>query len=209
RQGSWGEPAPVEARRLTRRRSTMNDRTAAHLLDPCADGAPARAFAPGEDDAPWLAGLNPAQHAAARWGARQADGPFRAGPQLVIAGAGTGKTAMLAHRVAHLVLAGVAPERIALLTFSRRAAQEMIRRAETLVGKALAERAGRGAGGRPGAGAPVACRLPWAGTFHAVGARLLREHAARIGLDPDFGILDRADAADLLDQVRHAQGLSA
>src|SRR5690606_35142326 len=205
RQGSCGEPAPVEARRLTRSRSTMNDRTAVHLLEPCADGAPARAFAPGEDDAPWLAGLNPAQHAAARWGARQADGPFRAGPQLVIAGAGTGKTAMLAHRVAHLVMSGVAPERIALLTFSRRAAQEMIRRAESLVGKALAERAR----GRAGRATPVAFRLPWSGTFHAVGARLLREHAERIGLDPDFGILDRGDAADLLDQLRHEQGLSS
>jgi len=183
----------------------MNDRTAVHLLEPCADGAPARAFAPGEDDAPWLAGLNPAQHAAARWGARQADGPFRAGPQLVIAGAGTGKTAMLAHRVAHLVMSGVAPERIALLTFSRRAAQEMIRRAESLVGKALAERAR----GRAGRATPVAFRLPWSGTFHAVGARLLREHAERIGLDPDFGILDRGDAADLLDQLRHEQGLSS
>jgi len=162
----------------------MNDRTDPALLEPA-----------------WLETLNPEQRAAASWGAPGADGRFRAGPQLVIAGAGTGKTAMLAHRVAHLVLAGVAPERIALLTFSRRAAQEMIRRAESLVGKALAERAG---GQRH-----IAVRLPWAGTFHAIGARLLREHAERIGLDPGFGILDRGDAADLLDQVRNEQGLSS
>src|SRR5690606_23612201 len=131
--------------------------------------------------------------------------PSRVGRQLVIAGAGAGKTARLAHRVAHLVMSGVAPERIALLTFSRRAAQEVIRRGESLVGKALAERAR----GRAGRAAPVAFRLPWSGTFHAVGARLLREHAERIGLDPDFGILDRGDAADLLDQLRHEQGLSS
>lgn len=183
----------------------MNDRTAAHLLERCAGESPAGFRGAGDDHAPWLAGLNPAQRAAAGWGSRDAEGRFRAGPQLVIAGAGTGKTAMLAHRVAHLVMAGVAPERIALLTFSRRAAQEMIRRAEHLVGKALAERAG----GRTGRIAPVAFRLPWAGTFHAVGARLLREHAARVGLDPEFGILDRGDAADLIDQVRHERGLSS
>ncbi|MFA7505117.1 MAG: ATP-dependent helicase [Burkholderiaceae bacterium] len=177
----------------------MNDRTDPALLEP--------------DAAAWLDVLNPAQRAAAGWGEHASDGRFRAGPQLVIAGAGTGKTAMLAHRVAHLVMAGVAPERIALLTFSRRAAQEMIRRAESLVGKALAERADQHAGGQAGARAgrraPVAFRLTWAGTFHAIGARLLREHAERIGLDPGFGILDRADAADLLDQVRHEQGLSS
>ncbi len=173
----------------------MNDRTDPALLEAGDLALPAPAAAS------WLATLNPAQREAAGWGGPGADGRFRAGPQLVIAGAGTGKTAMLAHRVAHLVVAGVAPERIALLTFSRRAAQEMIRRAESLVGKALAERAG-------GQGR-IAIRLPWAGTFHAIGARLLREHAARIGLDPAFGILDRSDAADLLDQVRHEQELSS
>src|SRR5690606_6579684 len=108
-----------------------------HLLEKCADACAPDAPRPADVDAPWLAGLNPAQRAAAGWGAGAAGTPFRAGPQLVIAGAGTGKTAMLAHRVAHLVMSGVAPERIALLTFSRRAAQEMIRRAESLVGKAL------------------------------------------------------------------------
>lgn len=148
----------------------------------------------------WLARLNPEQRAAACWGAPDATGRFRSGPQLVVAGAGTGKTAMLAHRVAHLVLAGVAPERIALLTFSRRAAQEMTRRAETLVGKALSARSGHVG--------HLAVRLPWAGTFHAIAARLLREYAAQLGLEPDFDIADRSDAADLLDQVRDELGLS-
>src|SRR5690606_2923766 len=87
-------------------------------------------------------------------------------PLLVIAGAGTGKTATLAHRVAWLVVNGVDPARILLLTFSRRAAQEMTRRAERLV--AEAQRAAA-----PGRQAPRPVRLAWAGTFHAVGARLL------------------------------------
>ncbi|MBA3477582.1 MAG: ATP-dependent helicase, partial [Lautropia sp.] len=124
-------------------------------------------------------------------------------PLLVIAGAGTGKTATLAHRVAWLVLNGVDPSRVLLLTFSRRAAQEMIRRAERLVAEAARAATGRSVP----AGAAV--RLSWAGTFHAVGARLLREHALQVGLDPAFGILDRSDAADLIDVIRHDQGLSA
>ncbi len=161
----------------------------------------------------WLDRLNPAQREAATWGAHDADGRLRCGPLLVIAGAGTGKTATLAHRVAHLVLEGVDPSRILLLTFSRRAAQEMTRRAERLAAQALAERAARrsGEGGaasvRTSDDAPR-LRLPWAGTFHAIGARLLREHASQVGLDPAFGILDRGDAADLMDLVRHEQGLS-
>lgn len=118
----------------------------------------------------------------------------------MIAGAGTGKTATLAHRVAHLVLEGVAPERILLLTFTRRAATGMIRRAERIVA--------RGLGGDGGAGArPV--RFAWAGTFHSVANRLLRRYSANVGLDPAFSVLDRGDAADLLDVVRHEQGLAA
>jgi len=162
----------------------------------------------------WLDRLNPAQREAVTWGTHGADGRFRCGPLLVIAGAGTGKTATLAHRVAHLVLEGVDPSRILLLTFSRRAAHEMTRRAERLAAQALAERAARRAGqdgagvARPADDAPR-LRLPWAGTFHAIGARLLREHASQVGLDPAFGILDRGDAADLMDVVRHEQGLSA
>jgi DNA helicase-2/ATP-dependent DNA helicase PcrA len=147
--------------------------------------------------------LTEAQRRAASWGARDSGGRFCSSPLLVIAGAGTGKTATIAHRVAHLVLEGVDPQRILLLTFSRRAAVEMTRRAGQLVAAALSARAGRPLP----AGASV--RLPWAGTFHSVGARLLRAHAETIGLEPAFSILDRGDAADLLDALRHELGLSA
>lgn len=143
-----------------------------------------------------LVTLNPAQSAAASHGEPVANGGFRASPLLVIAGAGTGKTNTLAHRVAHLVLNGVDPARLLLLTFTRRAAQEMTRRAETIVLRSL---------GESGA-APPAVRLPWAGTFHAIGARLLREHALALGLDPAFTVMDRGDSADLLDLVRHELG---
>ena len=141
--------------------------------------------------------LNPAQRAAARFGERGRDGAFHARPLLVIAGAGTGKTNTLAHRVAHLVLEGVAPERILLLTFTRRAAEEMTRRAQKIVAEVLRSRGG----------APTV-RLPWSGTFHSIANRLIRRHAARLGLEPSFSVLDRGDAADLMDVERHAQGLS-
>ena len=111
------------------------------------------------------------------------------GPLLVLAGAGTGKTNTLAHRVARLLLAGVDPRRLLLLTFTRRAAAEMTRRAQR-----IASTVTRAAGGRrAGIG-----RIPWAGTFHAVGNRLLRLHADSVGLDPSFTVLDRSDAADLM-----------
>jgi DNA helicase-2/ATP-dependent DNA helicase PcrA len=158
-------------------------------------------------DPTWLDRLNPEQRQAATYGARDAHGRFASGPLLVIAGAGTGKTATLAHRVAHLIVQGVDPARILLLTFSRRAAQEMTRRAERLAAHALAQRAGRPAGATGADDAPR-LRLPWAGTFHAIGARVLRAHAARVGLAEDFGILDRGDAADLIDVIRHERGLS-
>lgn len=113
------------------------------------------------------------------------------GPLLVIAGAGTGKTMTLAARVAQLVLAGADPQRLLLLTFSRRAAQGLAHRAGRLLHGALGLRATQAA--------PV---LPWAGTFHAVGARLLREQAASLGLSPQFTLLDRGDAEDLMGLVR-------
>jgi DNA helicase-2/ATP-dependent DNA helicase PcrA len=145
--------------------------------------------------------LNPAQREAATHGQPVAGGGVRAGPLLVIAGAGTGKTSTLAHRVAHLLISGVAPERLLLLTFSRRAALEMTRRAQRVVADAMAA-------ARPGAGASASLRLPWSGTFHATGNRLVRQYAHRLGLDPTFSVLDRADAADLMDVVRHRLGLS-
>jgi DNA helicase-2/ATP-dependent DNA helicase PcrA len=136
--------------------------------------------------------LNPAQRAAVLHG----DGAAPARPLLIIAGAGSGKTATLAHRVAQLIVAGADPRRILLLTFSRRAAAEMTRRAERVVARAVARDA------RPPA--PV----QWAGTFHAIANRLLRLHATDIALDPAFTVLDRSDSADLLDVVRHERGLS-
>ncbi|GIU99141.1 MAG: DNA helicase [Actinomycetota bacterium] len=110
------------------------------------------------------------------------------GPLLVVAGAGTGKTWTLACRVASLVDRGVRPERILLLTFTRRAARAMLRRAERLTGE-------RGLG------------RVWGGTFHAMGNRLLRLHGRALGLSPDFTVLDRADTADLMDLVRDDLGL--
>src|SRR5436190_17065193 len=122
---------------------------------------------------------------------RAADADDR--PLLIIAGAGTGKTQTLAHRVAALIGRGADPRRILLLTFSRRAAQEMTRRALRIVGAR-----------RP---ATADAALPWAGTFHAIANRLLRQHAPEVGLDPAFTLLDREDAADLLDRLRHDRGL--
>jgi DNA helicase-2/ATP-dependent DNA helicase PcrA len=116
---------------------------------------------------------------------------------LVIAGAGSGKTNTLAHRVAHLIVNGADPRRILLMTFARRAATEMARRVERI--SRLVPGAHAGAMGDA---------LTWAGTFHGVGARLLREYAGQIGLDPDFTIHDREDAADLMNLVRHQLGFS-
>lgn len=136
--------------------------------------------------------LNEAQLRAVRHGVGGGEG----GPILIIAGAGTGKTATLAHRVAELVKEGVRPERMLLLTFSRRAAAELERRAGATLAKSL---------GRQGGDAAVT--FPWSGTFHAIGARILREYAERIGLAANFTIHDRGDAEDLMALVRHdAQG---
>ena len=135
--------------------------------------------------------LNLKQEEAARFGA---------GPLLIIAGAGTGKTNTLAHRVAHLILSEVRPERILLLTFTRRAAQEMIRRTQRIVGQMTMPR-----GINP---VTQEVRLPWSGTFHSISNRLIRRHAASVGLDATFSVLDRGDAADLIDVLRHELGFS-
>ena len=118
-------------------------------------------------------------------------------PLLIIAGAGSGKTLTLASRVARLVLEGADPQRILLLSFSRRAAASLQQRVGRLLHQAL--------GLRSTQPAPL---LPWAGTFHSVAARLLREQAARIGLHPDFTIADRGDSEDLMGWVRQEQGLA-
>ncbi|MDQ2961559.1 MAG: ATP-dependent helicase [Pseudomonadota bacterium] len=119
-------------------------------------------------------------------------------PLLIIAGAGSGKTNTLAYRVAHLICRGADPRRILLLTFSRRAAAEMERRTGQILHRVL---------DLPGAAQLPA--LPWSGTFHSVGARLLREYAQRIGLSDSFTIHDRSDSEDLLAIVRHEAGFSA
>jgi DNA helicase-2/ATP-dependent DNA helicase PcrA len=136
--------------------------------------------------------LNARQLQAARFGGRnEPTGMFTSGPLLIVAGAGTGKTNTLAHRVAHLVLEGARPDRILLLTFTRRAALEMTRRTQRIVGDVVKD-----------------VRLPWSGTFHAVANRLIRQHAHAVGLDASFSVLDRGDAADLMDVVRHQLGFS-
>ena len=132
-----------------------------------------------------LEALNPAQREAVVHGN---------GPLLIIAGAGSGKTNTLAHRVSQLILGGADARRMLLLTFSRRAAAEMSLRVQRILARAQ--------GGR------ATAQVTWAGTFHAVANRLLRLHATEIGLDPAFTVLDRSDAADSIDVVRHDLGLA-
>ena len=134
--------------------------------------------------------LNPEQRAAVQH-------PPAAGPLLVIAGAGTGKTLTLASRAAWLIQQGVAPSRLLLITFSRRAAADMARRTGQLLHAAL---------GLPRNTSPPV--LAWCGTFHSVAARLLREEASRIGLAPNFTVLDRADAQDIMALARQSLGLA-
>jgi DNA helicase-2/ATP-dependent DNA helicase PcrA len=142
----------------------------------------------------YLAKLNPDQRRAVEHGVGGSapdDGPL-----LVIAGAGSGKTNTLAHRVAHLIVNRADPRRLLLMTFSRRAAAEMERRVERIVAAAL------------GGSALAAAALTWSGTFHSLGARLLREFAERIGLGASFTIHDRTDSADLMNLARHELGLT-
>ena len=122
--------------------------------------------------------LNAQQYAAATAGG---------GPVLVVAGAGTGKTRTLVYRVAFLVETGTPPERITLLTFTRRAAREMLGRAAALLD------------GR--------CERVEGGTFHAFCAGILRRHAPRLGFPSHFTILDSSDSADVIDVLRTARGL--
>src|SRR5260370_12219308 len=131
----------------------------------------------------WLDELNTEQRAAVT---------HTGGPLLILAGAGTGKTTTLCSRVAWLLSQGIPAERILLLTFTRRAAREMIQRA-----RGLAERV-----------APTAGRIV-GGTFHSVAHRLLRLHAPSPGLAPGFGVIDPGAAADLLELVRHESGQAA
>src|SRR4051794_19329354 len=146
--------------------------------------------------AAYLETLNSEQRRAVEHGVRAKDCTPGA-PLLVIAGAGSGKTNTLAHRVAHLIVNGADPRRILLMTFSRRAAAEMTRRVERIARRVMGQRAYM-----------MTDALAWAGTFHGIGARLLREYADQIGLDPNFTIHDREDSADLMNLARHNLGLS-
>lgn len=137
-----------------------------------------------------LAGLNPQQRRAVQHDQE---------PLLIVAGAGTGKTATLVHRVAWLIANGTDPARILLLTFTRRASAEMIRRAEGVLRQLQREEA-------PHLRVPIG-RM-WGGTFHAIATRLLRHFGKSIGLEPGFTIHDRSDSEDLLNVVRAELGLA-
>jgi DNA helicase-2/ATP-dependent DNA helicase PcrA len=149
-----------------------------------------------------LGSLNAPQRKAVTYGEPIPGGKgFRAGPLLIVAGAGTGKTNTLAHRVAHLAMSGVDPARILMLTFTRRAAVEMKRRANDIMREAFDDKLG-------GKAQAISQRLTWAGTFHSIGNRLLRHYAKHVGLDPSFSVLDRSDSADMIDTVRTELGYS-
>ena len=128
------------------------------------------------EESPWFDELNVEQRAAVR---------HPGGPLLILAGAGTGKTTTLCGRVAWLVAGGVAPERILLLTFTRRAAREMLQRARALVAM------------------PNGARGVLGGTFHSVAHHFVRRHAAALGLPAGFGVLGRKLAEPGLDGLDH------
>jgi DNA helicase II / ATP-dependent DNA helicase PcrA len=145
--------------------------------------------------------LNAPQRKAASYGETLPKG-VKSGPLLIVAGAGTGKTSTLAHRVAHLAIHGVDPARILMLTFTRRAALEMKRRSHEIAKEALKEPLG-------GVSQSISQRLSWIGTFHSIGNRLLRHYAKHLKLDPQFSVADRGDSADLLDAIRMELGFAS
>ncbi len=148
-----------------------------------ASGIAARAMAARHGQSPaaaYLAGLNPEQTRAVE----TLDGPV-----LVLAGAGTGKTRVLTTRIAHILATGKAyPSQILAVTFTNKAAREMKERIGLLVGGAVEG-------------------MPWLGTFHSIGVKLLRRHAELVGLRSDFSILDTDDQIRLLKQLIQAEGL--
>lgn len=146
-----------------------------------------------------LVGLNTAQAEAVEHGE---------GPLLIIAGAGTGKTRTLVHRVAHLIQCGTDPSRIMLLTFTRRAAAEMLRRVDVVLRELKSNQQNAQTPSSMLLAAVVNSKRLWGGTFHSVATRLLRSHGKQIGLEPGFTIHDRGDSEDLLDVVRTELGLS-
>ena len=139
-----------------------------------------QAFVPQTEDYPWLRGLNPPQREAVL---------TTEGPVLVLAGAGTGKTAALTARLAHLVATRRAwPSEILAVTFTNKAAREMKERVARQLGGAMEG-------------------MPWLGTFHAVAAKMLRRHAELVGLQSNFTILDTDDQLRLLKQLIQAADL--
>ncbi|MCC6318982.1 MAG: ATP-dependent helicase [Gemmatimonadaceae bacterium] len=150
-----------------------------HAPDPAPRIYPSRNDPLTRADRDLAAELNAEQAAAATFGN---------GPLLIIAGAGTGKTRTLTYRVADLIRRGIPPERILLLTFTRRAAQDMLQRVERLVGSAS--------------------RQVHGGTFHATGHRLLRRFGAAAGVPADFSIMDQGDAEDLMQLSRAHLGFA-
>src|SRR5690606_39231275 len=133
-----------------------------------------------ENDPPYLKGLNAPQRDAVL---------TTEGPVLVLAGAGTGKTAALTARLAHLVATRRAfPSEILAVTFTNKAAREMRERVGRMIG-------------------PAVEGMPWLGTFHAIGAKMLRRHAELVGLQSNFTILDTDDQLRLMKQIIQAEGL--
>src|ERR671912_1454274 len=147
---------------------------------PASGSLSARARAAVAPQSPYLAGLNPEQRAAVE---------ATEGPVLVLAGAGTGKTRVLTTRIAHLIATGKArPFDILAVTFTNKAAREMKERVAALVGA-------------------VAEGMPWLGTFHSIGTKVLRRHAELVGLRSDFTILGMDDQLRLLKQVIEADNI--
>src|SRR4051794_14028133 len=141
---------------------------------PRPGGVIARATGSGRPE-PWLEKLNPEQ----RQAVEHIDGPL-----LVLAGAGTGKTRVLTARIAHILASGRAwPSQILAVTFTNKAAREMKTRIGALIGEGRAE------------------GMPWLGTFHSIGVKILRRHAEMVGLRADFTILDTDDQVRLLKQI--------
>src|SRR6202035_2059576 len=145
---------------------------------PAAGGIAARARAAATPQ--YLAGLNPEQREAVE----TLDGPV-----LVLAGAGTGKTRVLTSRIAHILSTGRArPGEILSVTFTNKAAREMKLRVGAMVGQ-------------------IVEGMPWLGTFHSIGVKILRRHAELVGLKPDFTILDTDDQIRLMRQILEAEGI--
>ncbi|QKV17229.1 UvrD-helicase domain-containing protein [Oricola thermophila] len=149
--------------------------------EPAQGSIAARAMAARRQQAPsYLEGLNPEQRRAVE---------TTEGPVLVLAGAGTGKTRVLTTRIAHILSLGLAfPSQILAVTFTNKAAREMKERIGVLVGEAIEG-------------------MPWLGTFHSIGVKILRRHAELAGLRSDFTILDTDDQVRLVKQVIQAEGL--